>query len=537
MKLTRLLAIVMALCLLAAALPLASAEEEDITLTIARKTDTLIENLETNETTKAIEEKFGVKLKFLEYPSADAQAKLAVVMASKSNVPDIINFELDYVTEYNYAMRGLLLPLNEYLADPSMTKNLDSRVDAEAKEALLKIVRMPDGNNYGLPSYEDSMWGRAWYHAWINQEWLDALGLDMPKTTEDFRAVLEAFVSQDPNGNGVNDEIGLLGSTTSDDQKVVNFLLNAFTYADPNAKYFGVKDGEVYAAFVQDAFKEGLEYVHSLVEAGLIYAGSFTQDQTQMRAIINQDGDYVVGSVTAGSAGHWNGVSSNPNLRKMTELEPLTGPDGVCWTPTSEPSCANYWYITSACEHPELAFAIGESFYDFETSLTQRYGVKEVDWTNDPAKMDNYFFEYGVTGEDRIFAIMNDSAWTNVNNVTWRNTTPHIFDHALDMSWAIETVENYESGVSLVFRPDFYVRYVPHMNNEIIGKLNYTAEEAERIADISTAIDSYVNESITAFVTGIKDFSEWDAYLAELEKMHLEDYIAVQQAAYDRKHS
>ena len=151
--------------------------------------------------------------------------------------------------------------------------------------------------------------------------------------------------------------------------------------------------------------------------------------------------------------------------------------------------------------------------------------------------MDNYFFEYGVTGEDRIFAIMNDSAWTNVNNVTWRNTTPHIFDHALDMSWAIETVENYESGVSLVFRPDFYVRYVPHMNDEIIGKLNYTAEEAERIADISTAIDSYVNESITAFITGIKDFSEWDAYLAELEKMHLEDYIAVQQAAYDRKHS
>ena len=68
MKHTRLLAIVMALCLLAAALPLASAEEEVITLTIARKTDTLIENLETNETTKAIEEKFGVKLKFLEYP-------------------------------------------------------------------------------------------------------------------------------------------------------------------------------------------------------------------------------------------------------------------------------------------------------------------------------------------------------------------------------------------------------------------------------------------------------------------------------------
>ena len=41
MKHTRLLAILMALCLLAAALPLASAEEDVITLTIARKTDTI----------------------------------------------------------------------------------------------------------------------------------------------------------------------------------------------------------------------------------------------------------------------------------------------------------------------------------------------------------------------------------------------------------------------------------------------------------------------------------------------------------------
>ena len=36
----------------------------------------------------------------------------------------------------------------------------------------------------------------------------------MPTTTEEFRAVLKAFVEGDPNGNGKADEIGLTGATT-----------------------------------------------------------------------------------------------------------------------------------------------------------------------------------------------------------------------------------------------------------------------------------------------------------------------------------
>ena len=534
MRITRTLIMVLAVCLLAAALPLpfAAAESDPITLTIVRSTDTLIENLADNATTRMIEDNFNVKLEFMEYPSQDATAKLAVVMASGSNLPDIINMPLDYVSEYNYAMRGMLVPLNDYLNDPEMTKNLDSRVDADMKEAILGTVRMPDGKNYGLPAYEDTVWGRAYNRAWINQEWLETLGLDMPKTTDDFRDVLTAFVNGDPNGNGKKDEIGLLGSTGGYGQ---NLVPNAFTYADPDSNYFAVKDGNIIAAFMLDEFRDGLEYIRGLVADGLIYAGSFTQDQTQMRSIINQDGDYVVGCVTAGSAGHWTGVSSNPNLRKMTLLEPLTGPGGECNTPTAEPSANNCWYVTSACEHPDVAFSIGESFYDFETSMTQRYGVKEKDWTTDPEKMNDYFFEYGQFGYDRIFAVVNDAAWTEANNINWRNSTPKIFDNALDMSWAIELLENYESGATLVFRPDHYERYVPHMADEVIGKLNYTAEEAETIADISTSINSYVKEAITAFITGNRSLDEWDNYLTTLENMDLQTYIATMQEAYNRK--
>ena len=39
------------------------------------------------------------------------------------------------------------------------------------------------------------------------QDWLDKLGLPIPETTDDLYNTLKAFKTQDPNGNGLNDEI------------------------------------------------------------------------------------------------------------------------------------------------------------------------------------------------------------------------------------------------------------------------------------------------------------------------------------------
>ena len=50
---------------------------------------------------------------------------------------------------------------------------------------------------------------------YINTAWLDALGLPMPTTIEEYRAALEAFKTQDPNGNGKADEIPLSFRTDS----------------------------------------------------------------------------------------------------------------------------------------------------------------------------------------------------------------------------------------------------------------------------------------------------------------------------------
>lgn len=44
-------------------------------------------------------------------------------------------------------------------------------------------------------------------NTFINKKWLDAVGAEVPTTTEEFAEVLRLFKENDPNGNGEADEI------------------------------------------------------------------------------------------------------------------------------------------------------------------------------------------------------------------------------------------------------------------------------------------------------------------------------------------
>ena len=57
-----------------------------------------------------------------------------------------------------------------------------------------KIATAPDGNIYSLPSIRDQKSYSSLRDAlFINSEWLDKLGLEVPKTTEEFKNVLKSI--------------------------------------------------------------------------------------------------------------------------------------------------------------------------------------------------------------------------------------------------------------------------------------------------------------------------------------------------------
>ena len=87
-----------------------------------------------------------------------------------------------------------------------------------------------------------------------------------------------------------------------------------------------------------------------------------------------------------------------------------------------------------------------------------------------------------------------------------------------------------------------YVEYViPYQITENIfpqspaGILKFTDDEQYIIDNKYADINMYVEKMKSEFITGVTDIeSGWDAYVAECEKMGLQDVLEVYQASFDR---
>ena len=64
--------------------------------------------------------------------------------------------------------------------------------------------------------------------------------------------------------------------------------------------------------------------------------------------------------------------------------------------------------------------------------------------------------------------------------------------------------------------------------------LSYTAEESDEYTRIMTNIDTLKSEKFVKYIQGSESFDTWDSYVSELEKIGINDAIAIVQAAYDR---
>lgn len=496
-------------------------------ITVAVQATPNVEDYETNHYTKLVEEAMNVDLEFLELPSQaeEALTKLSLMVSSGAELPDVVNIYLNESTVYDYAAKGVFISQDDYLNDPSLAPNFHNIPD---KDFVYNSMKLPDGKVYALPRYTPYEWNEGSNRAWINSEWLEKLNLEIPETTDDLYNVLKAFIEQDPNGNSKKDEIGVVGSLNGWSQNPRVYLMNAFIYADPGKSYMNVKDGQVYPAFTQPEWKEGLEYMNKLVKDGLFSSLSFTQDETQMKALINVPGG-MAGVVTAGSYSTFGPELEN----KMTLLPPVKGPSGLAATPYSPSLPTQLWFITKDAKDPELAFKVGDSMLNPELSLVSRYGEKEVDWSDDPAVTAEYLGPFEESeGLAAGLAELNPSIWNNPQNKHWNDANPAY--RPLEIS---KTASNLKKGAENPlpnWQPAYAEGYVPTFPDEVIVKLNYLPDELREIANSKTAIDNYVNESAVAFITGNRPLSQWDDYIAELNKMGLKQYLEVTQAAYER---
>lgn len=500
---------------------------EPLTLSVGVLQDPNVEDFDTNAYTKWIEESTGIDMEFEFFPNKNAPEKLSIMLNSNEKLPDVlIGFRLNTIDVARYGKQGYFLPLNDYIDNNSVyiKKFYDEHSD------LVKYFKSADGNIYTIPQCTEQLGNMFPLRTWINQAWLDNLGLDMPSTTEDLKNVLQQFKDKDPNGNGAADEIPMVGSSSQQMWygDVQSWIMNAFIYDDTKDKFI-IDDGKVDVIYNKDEYKKGLIYMNELCEDGLLSPLTFTQDKAQYKQMLVSGGDdNVVGVWTAG------GILFPMNDEKIAEykpLPPLLGPDGLQVSTYSPAIPLPRAYITKDCKNVEAAFRLLDFMYCEEATMRSRYGIPEEDWVEkEDGEIGMFEESMGIEGKFKSIKF----PWSEpVQNAHWKNTglqcrTSDISDGGIpngnpfDSEYLIST----HVPVNYAHKPD---------ENTVVPVILYNEEELDELGDLHTTLNDYVKESTARFIVGDLDIEkQWDEYIKELNKIGLEKYIELSQQAWDR---
>ncbi|MEM1485606.1 hypothetical protein V6615_12140 [Oscillospiraceae bacterium PP1C4] len=491
-----------------------SERDEIETIKIAIPYCDTIENMETNYYKTWLEDKMQVSIEFVYIRESYTNEYLRLMFNADNNDIDAVLFSpgsgsvsMDNI--YEYGEKGYLIAIDGYCQN--IETNLYRLFSKTTDFDLREYMTGEDGHIYYFPNYEDARQSKTAQVLWINQEWLKALNLNIPQTTEQFRSVLQAFAENDPNRNGLPDEIPFISCEAKTGFQGYHFLINAFVYDNPQNAYFYASEDMVSFAPVLDEWREALAYCADLYDAGLLVDRSFSYSENQFIQIVN-DKNNVVGAFTSGaSISEVVNADSVEILNRYVAVAPLSGPDGVQFAAerTNLPTVGAI--ITSRCSDPDTAYALLDLMLSEEASLISKYGKKGVDW------------EYGRIGDisqygesASIYLIHDLSGVSQNSNFSGYGPAAVPAVYLDGTTWnGVQTDQNYINARASLNYEAFY----PESQLSSILSL-----DAAALAEYQ-AIGAYAHEQLVHFITGeadIRSDAQWEEYLKGYASFSLE---------------
>lgn len=510
----KMIALLLALLLIMWTCPSVLAEEKD-TITVFVGTETYTPS-DINSMTifKKAEEATNVHVEWVTVAQSSYNDKLGVLL-STDDLPDVILGGVSTMQLSMYGAQGSFIPMEDYLTEeymPNLYAILQDRPE------LINFVTAADGHVYGVPRVTEGPWNRVSRIYSINRQWLETLGLEEPANLEEFKEMLIAFRDQDPNGNGLQDEIPLTFEGGNFDVAVFEYIFGAYGMAmAPGA--LDVQDGKVVCLAQDERYAEAIRYIADLYAEGLIDPDAFVMDSAQWKAKISSN------PATVGVSPNWdhNDNISDPDILAQYDfMKPLFGANGeepVLYSPAMYGYARGYGVVTKACENPEAAVRWIDYWFDAINSIEASEGpIGERQYVNEDGTI--------VTGlgETTVVAELPPRASVCLNPYACR---------ALLSEYYSEGITGIPSTYPKVaFMDEYILQYAdPDPFNT---KLYYTVEESETISMLETDIRNLINSKAAEWIINGTIDNEWEDFQYTLTQMGIDEYLAVQQTAYDR---
>lgn len=469
-----------------------------------------------NASVKALEELTNIKFKHIELPDSDFYVKMQLAFAS-DDLPDVIygaGYHLKNIRQIEYGNQGLLLPLEDLIEEyaPNLTKVLEENPEVR------KSITSPEGHIYALPRVfpEDVSVPLYISPLWYNGDWLDELGVEeLPKTTDELYNLLTEFKQHFKEKEG-REIIPLSGG---------NGLLVLRTWLLPsfNVKTRGIEehDGVVRFAPASDDYLAYLTYMNKLYSEGLLDKEIFSQSSDTFTAKVQK------GDVGLFEAYYSNGVTGKTDKEALNDpmFHPIKSElSDDFLTPGHPRVVSGTFAISRDNPNPAAAMRWIDYLYTKEGSDLINLGPEGNFWEyteNDAGEKVRVF-----TGDDpeKMGEALGKVA------LDYGFNAPGL---QVDIKDHVRGEKNEENIMKEFFHNEIRNKVLKY--EEVpFPVMHLTEEENQKIADMMTDINIYVDQAEAKFISGVDPLSEYDNYVKTLEKMGLKEIEETYQVAFDR---
>ena len=328
---------------------------------------------ENNQYTRYVKDTLNIDTQYLwTAANADYDQKINLSIAS-NDLPDAMVVNLAQFTQLvnNDQIADLTDTYNTY-ASPAVKRMMES-----SKGVALNAVTF-DGKIMAIPAL--TVPDDGYQLMWIRKDWLDKLGMPVPTTLDEIEKTAQAFMEQDPGGNGAGKTIGIIGPANGGvlyadflNPTNGNFAFDPIFGSFHAYPGFWIKgpDGKAAYGSIQPETKAALAKLADLYKKGLIDPEMGTRKDSSA-------------PITAGTAGiyfgeWWNGywplpdaVKNNPQANWQAYAVPLDE-QGV-WNPHQGIPATSFVVVRKGYEHPEAAMKIVNLFNRDESKMDLTVG-------------------------------------------------------------------------------------------------------------------------------------------------------------------
>lgn len=363
---------------------------------------------EDNSFIKAAKDRFNIDVEWLwTAPEDQYDQKLGVALAS-GELPDVlvVNKPVDY---QNLLENEQIMPWNdalEYASD-------DFKDWIERDPSILKNVTNENGEIMALPQYWDPK--RQVNIMMIRQDWLDEVGLEVPKTVEELEIVAMAFKEK----MGADMGIGLTKKIIPRDAGSMSALLNMFG-SYPGDWVEGA-DGTLVPGEVSANTKKGLEALNRYYEKGILSKEFALYDYAKQREeVLKEEIGILIGPFWTHDSTVGKEIAQNQDSKWVTA--PIPTAEGTKGAILDQVSVEKYWVINKDCKNPEAVIKLFNLFVDFDVTFPEEAKPENGfawNWTPvnyfDPNDIDKMFESFNAQIKTGDFTKAPDTNGTNLS--------------------------------------------------------------------------------------------------------------------------